>query len=150
LKNPDGSVNWEKAYKVLSSDLIVEDIERIRRDLFKDTPETKILLYGRSGGGFLIQRYLAKYSRFARRAFIRAAPNSVIMKQLGYPQFKYFYNILTETDDNHTMSIHKECYALLRNTFFTFGIKSKELQNAKTAPICREWKQESSDPSGSM
>jgi pimeloyl-ACP methyl ester carboxylesterase len=320
LKNPDGSVNWEKACGVLSSDRIIEDIERIRRDLFKDDPETKILLYGRSGGGFLIQRYLAKYSRFARRAFIRAAPNSIIMKQLGYPESRYFHGILTETDttlygklkivlkndlvpdyqlfwilktipyasenpgaelsvlindlaggkkdvyrqylakngfdfsklirdekdmspreigmafcpievsadymldpdpeyidpfyacmkklcepylrliqkgkvsipafppletfkkvktevfylagrqdhvsdyhigielgkyfrnyelfiadDNHTMSIHKDCYALLQNTFFTHGIGSKELRNARTSAVCREWKQEASD-----
>jgi len=98
LKNPDGSVNWEKAYKLLSSDQVIEDIERIRRDLFKEKPETKILLYGRSGGGFLIQRYLAKYSNFVQRAFIRAAPNSVIIKQLGYPESKYFYNTLNGID----------------------------------------------------
>ncbi|MBN1998752.1 hypothetical protein JW935_14430 [candidate division KSB1 bacterium] len=98
LKHPDGSVNWEKAYQLLSADLIIEDIERIRRDLFKENPETKILVYGRSGGGFTIQRYLAKYSKYVRRAFIRAAPNSVIMKQLGYPESKYFFNLLNEID----------------------------------------------------
>ncbi|MEJ2495306.1 MAG: alpha/beta hydrolase, partial [Ignavibacteriaceae bacterium] len=98
LKNPDGSVNWEKAYKLLSSDQVIEDIERIRKNLFKEKPETKILLYGRSGGGFLIQRYLAKYSNFVQRAFIRAAPNSVIIKQLGYPESKYFYNTLNDID----------------------------------------------------
>lgn len=98
LRNPGGSVNWEKAYRLLSSDLVIDDIEHIRRDLFKDKPETKIFLYGRSGGGFLIQRYLVKYSNFVQRAFIRAAPNSIIMKQLGYPESKYFYNTLLSID----------------------------------------------------
>ncbi|UCE08074.1 MAG: hypothetical protein JSW07_08615 [bacterium] len=98
LRNPDGSVNWEKAYTLLSANLVIEDIERIRRDLFKENPETKILAFGRSGGGFLIQRYLSKYSQYVSRAFIRAAPNSIIMKQLGYPESKYFYNTLNTVD----------------------------------------------------
>lgn len=98
LRNPDGSVNWEKAYTLLSSDLVIEDIECIRRDLFKKKPDTKIFVYGRSGGGFLIQRYLAKYSDYVKRAFIRAAPNSIIMKQMGHPEAKYFYNTLAGID----------------------------------------------------
>ena len=57
LKNADGSVNGEKAFKVLSLNLVIEDIERIRKNIFKENPDTKILIYGRSGRGFLIQRY---------------------------------------------------------------------------------------------
>ncbi|NQT24092.1 hypothetical protein HQ585_01925 [candidate division KSB1 bacterium] len=98
LRNPDGSVNWEKAYTLLSATLVIEDIERIRRDLFKENPESKILVFGRSGGGFLIQRYLSKYSQYVQRAFIRAAPNSIIMRQLGNPESKYFYNTLNSVD----------------------------------------------------
>ena len=98
LRNQDGSLNWEKAYTLLSYNLIIEDIESIRKDLFKDNPETKILAFGRSGGGFLLQKYLSKYSRYVSRAFIRAAPNSIIMKQFGYPESKYFYNTLNSID----------------------------------------------------
>jgi pimeloyl-ACP methyl ester carboxylesterase len=98
LKNPDGSVQWEKAFKLLSANQVIEDIERIRRDVFKEKPETKILLFGRSGGGFLIQRYLTKYSEYVHRAFIRAAPNPIIMKRLGYPESRYFYSTLNDID----------------------------------------------------
>ena len=98
LKNPDGSVNWERAYRVLSANQVIQDIEQIRKDLFKNDPKTKILLYGRSGGGCLIQRYLAKYSEFVHRAFIRAAPNPIIMKQLSYPASQYLYDTLNEID----------------------------------------------------
>ncbi len=98
LKNNDGTVNWEKAYRVMSSTQAVEDIERVRQDLFKDRPETKIFVYGRSGGGYLIQRYLAKYSKNVKRAFIESAPHPIIMKQLGNPESKYLYNLLKETD----------------------------------------------------
>lgn len=98
LKNNDGTVNWEKAYRVMSSKQAIEDIERLRQDLFKDRPETKIFVYGRSGGGYLIQRYLAKYSKNVKRAFIESAPHPIIMKQLGNPESKYLYNLLMETD----------------------------------------------------
>ena len=98
LKNLDGSVNWERASRVLSANQVIEDIERVRKDLFKEKPDTKIHIYGRSGGGCLIQRYLAKYSESVHRAFIRAAPNPMIMKQLGYPESKYFYKTLNDID----------------------------------------------------
>ena len=84
----------------MSADQVIEDVEQIRKDLFKDNPNTKILLYGRSGGACLIQRYLAKYSEFVSRAFIRAAPNPIIMKQLGYTASQYFFNTLYARDAN--------------------------------------------------
>ena len=98
LKNNDGTVNWEKAYRVMSSKQAIEDIESLRQDLFKGRPETKVFVYGRSGGGYLIQRYLAKYSKNVKRAFIESAPHPIIMKQLGNPESKYLYNLLMEKD----------------------------------------------------
>jgi len=270
LKDRDGTVNWERAYRVLSSNQVIEDIEHIRKNLFKEKPDTKILIYGRSGGGCLVQRYLAKYSQYVHRAFIRAAPNPIIMKQLGYPESKYFYNKLNDidptlhvklkevmkknivpnyqlfwilkgipyasknpkdelknlicelyegkkslyesylqkkgfdfskkiipekdmsgwdigcnlrplevgaeymlifylagkhdhvsdyrigielgkyfknyelfvADDNHTMTIYKDCYPLLRNAFFKYGIGSEELQEVRNSMNCKEWKKD--------
>jgi pimeloyl-ACP methyl ester carboxylesterase len=98
LKNNDGTVNWERAYRVLSSNQVIEDIEQIRKHLFKEKPDAKILIYGRSGGGYLVQQYLAKHSHNVHRAFIGAAPNPIILKQLGHPESKYFYNTLNEID----------------------------------------------------
>ena len=93
-KNENGTVNWEKVYRVLSSKQVVEDIERVRQDLFSKNPATKIFLYGRSGGGYLVQEYLAKYSKNVERAFIRAAPNPLIMEKLGYIESKHLINSL--------------------------------------------------------
>lgn len=98
LKNEDGTVNWEKAYRVMSSKQAIEDIERVRQDLFKDRPDAKIFVYGRSGGGYLIQGYLAKYSKNVKRAFIESAPHPIIMKQLGNPESKYLYNLLMKAE----------------------------------------------------
>lgn len=99
LKNRDGTVNWELAYRLLSSNQVIEDIEHIRKDLFKRAPDAKILIYGRSGGGYLVQQYLAKYSQYVHRAFIGAAPNPIILEQLGHPESKYFYNELNDIDN---------------------------------------------------
>jgi len=98
VKNNDGSINWEKAYRFLSSSQVVEDIERIRQDLFSKYPESKIYLYGRSGGGYLIQEYLAKYSDNVDRAFIRCAPNPLIMEKLDYIESKILVNSLDSID----------------------------------------------------
>ena len=62
--------------------------------------------------------------------------------RIGIELGKYFRNYeLFIADDNHTMSIYKECYPLLRNTFFKYGIGSGELQNVRDNLVCNEWKQ---------
>jgi len=94
VKNEDGTINWERVYRVLSSKQAVEDIERIRQDLFSEHPVTKIYIYGRSGGGYLAQEYLAKYSNNVEKAFLRAAPNPLIMEKLGYIESKHLINSL--------------------------------------------------------
>jgi hypothetical protein len=63
--------------------------------------------------------------------------------RIGIELGKYFKNYeLFISDDNHTMSIHKECYPLLRNTFFKYGTGSEELQNVRNSLTCKEWKHE--------
>jgi pimeloyl-ACP methyl ester carboxylesterase len=98
VENQDGSVNWERVYRVLSSRQVVEDIERVRKDLFSKHPDTKIFLYGRSGGGYLAQEYMAKYPENVARAFIRCAPNPLIMKNLGYIESKHLIHSLDAVD----------------------------------------------------
>ena len=98
VENEDGTINWEKVYRVLSSKQVVEDIERVRQDLFSKDLDTKIYLYGRSGGGYLVQEYLAKYSKHVERAFIRCAPNPLIMEKLGYFESKHLLNSLNAID----------------------------------------------------
>jgi pimeloyl-ACP methyl ester carboxylesterase len=86
LTKADGSVGWEKAYRLTASHQAAEDIEAVRRDLFSDQPQTRIDLYGRSGGAYLVHEYLSRYPKHAARAFTRAAPNPLIMRRLGNPE----------------------------------------------------------------
>jgi len=98
FEKEDGSVDWERAYHLMASHPSVEDIDAVRRDLFRDHPDTKIHLYGRSGGAYLIHEYLAKHSEHAARAFTRAAPNPLVMHQLGNPESKAFMAGLEAVD----------------------------------------------------
>jgi pimeloyl-ACP methyl ester carboxylesterase len=98
VHNPDGSVDWRRAYRLLASHQAVEDIEAVRRDLFSDAPDTRISLYGRSGGAYLIHEYLSKYPTHAARAFTRTAPNPLIMHQQGNPESTAFVNGLDAID----------------------------------------------------
>lgn len=109
VENEDGTINWEKVYRVLTSKQVVEDIERVRQDLFSKDPDTKIYLYGRSGGGYLIQEYLAKYAKFVEKAFIRCAPNPLIMEKLGYLESKHLFNSINAVDP----TLHKKLKTVL-------------------------------------
>lgn len=97
-KTPEGTIDWEKVYYLLSSKQMVEDIEFVRRDLFKDHPESKVFIFARSGGGYVTQEYLARYGNHIQRAYLQCAPNPIIMKQLGYPESKSFVNALNAAD----------------------------------------------------
>jgi len=61
--------------------------------------------------------------------------------QVGIELGKYFkhYELLLD-EDNHMMMNHKSCYPLLRNTFFKYGLGSKELQNIRASIQCKKWK----------
>ncbi len=98
MTRADGSVDWEKAYRLLASHQAVEDIEAVRRDLFAEHPDTKISLYGRSGGAYLIHEYLSRYPTSAARAFTRAAPNPLVMHMQGNPESKFLVQSLDEID----------------------------------------------------
>lgn len=73
IYNKDGSINYALAMKLYGSAQQIEDIEAVRRDMQKQglLPENgKIMLYGGSGGGFLVQQYLDKYGTNVSRALI--------------------------------------------------------------------------------
>jgi len=60
--------------------------------------------------------------------------------RIGAELGRYFPNYqLFIADDNHTMSIHTECYPPLRNAFLRYGLDSVELRSALQSSDCREW-----------
>lgn len=89
----DGSLDYKKAMNLYGTEQQIEDIEMVRQDLEKKgylPPDGKIMLSGTSGGGILIQEYLAKYGDHVSRVLLEAtgAPDIVIdnkIKNLGSP-----------------------------------------------------------------
>ena len=43
-------------------------------------------------------------------------------------------------DDNHNLTIYKDCYPKLRIEFFSYGLGSKELQATRSTNKCNEFK----------
>lgn len=71
--NKDGSANYSLALRLYGSLQQVEDIEAVRQDMQKrgQLPEDgRIMLYGGSGGGVLVQQYLDRYGEHVSRALI--------------------------------------------------------------------------------
>ncbi len=89
-KNKDGSVNWEKAYQYFRYEQWVEDIESVRKHIFRDK---KITLYGRSGGAQLLLEYLLKYGNNIERAFCQTGGFSEINLKLGILSDKFWVEI---------------------------------------------------------
>ena len=73
--NENGKLNYNKALDLYGSKQFVEDIECVRRYLVRKKliPENKkIMLYGRSGAGFLAQQYLNKYGKHVSRVILES------------------------------------------------------------------------------
>lgn len=80
-RGADGRIDWLNAWRVFNSVQWVEDIEVVRRRLLG--AHGKVLLYGRSGGAFLIHQYLAVHGDKVARAWTQAPLNPFIAGELG-------------------------------------------------------------------
>ncbi|MDZ4698820.1 MAG: hypothetical protein SH809_03855 [Rhodothermales bacterium] len=71
--HPDGSLDRRAAVNLYGSWQHVEDIERVRQDAARKgllPADGRIMLYGGSGGGVLVQQFLARYGTQVSRALI--------------------------------------------------------------------------------
>jgi pimeloyl-ACP methyl ester carboxylesterase len=73
-------VDWRKAWRVFQADQWIGDIESVRRAVAGDRP---IMLYGRSGGAYLVHQYLAVHGDHVTRAFTQSPVNATIARDLG-------------------------------------------------------------------
>jgi pimeloyl-ACP methyl ester carboxylesterase len=74
--NKDGSVNYPLALNLYGSNQQIDDIEAVRRDMQHKgllPQDGKIMVYGGSGGGVLVQQYLDKYGEHVSRALIESS-----------------------------------------------------------------------------
>jgi pimeloyl-ACP methyl ester carboxylesterase len=77
----DGRPDWMKAWIVFNDDQWIEDIEAVRKNLVGENGS--IMLYGKSGGAYLVQHYLTKHGSSVKRAFIESPFNPFISRELG-------------------------------------------------------------------
>ncbi len=72
----EGKPDLKEALQLYGTSQQIEDIETVRLAMLAKgliPPHGKIMLYGTSGGGILIEQYLAKYGRNVSRALIEAS-----------------------------------------------------------------------------
>jgi len=92
--NKDGSVNYALAMKLYGSNEQIDDIESVRLDMQKKglLPQNdKIMVYGRSGGGVLVQQYLDKYGDHVSRALIEASGGLDLAREHNTTSMKSTY-----------------------------------------------------------
>ena len=87
----DGLTDWTAAWRIFQSRQWIEDIDWVRRDLLG--PDGTVMLYGRSGGAFLVHQYLAVHGRHVSRAFTQAPLNPFIVRELGLNSDKFWEEI---------------------------------------------------------
>ncbi|TCL31815.1 hypothetical protein EV210_12627 [Anaerospora hongkongensis] len=90
----DGSINYPLAMNLYGSAQQIEDIEAVRQDMQNKhllPQDGNIMLYGGSGGGFLVQQYLDKYGSHVSRAIIENSGAPDLAQQHKVPFAKSFY-----------------------------------------------------------
>ena len=115
--DPDGKPNYRLAMKLHGSAQQVDDIEAVRRDMESKgllPPDGKIMLYGGSGGGFLVQQYLDRYGSHVSRALIESsgAPDLAQRHDVTFarslydsnPQAANKYFLLSQRTDTTSLS----------------------------------------------
>lgn len=93
----DGKANCSRALRYYSSEEQVEDIEEVRKDMQTKgllPDDGKIMLYGGSGGGVLIQQYLDRYGEHVSRALIEnsGGPDLAIEHNTTFIKSTYLSN----------------------------------------------------------
>ena len=92
--NRDGSIDYSRALRFYGSEEQVDDIEAVRQDMQKKRllpKDGKIMLYGGSGGGVLIQQYLDKYGEHVSRALIESSGAPDLAKKYNTTFMKKTY-----------------------------------------------------------
>lgn len=96
-----GQPDWQRAWQIFNSDQWIDDIETVRRKVVGRSG--KILLYGRSGGAYLVHQYLTKYGMHVLRAFTQAALNPFIVNELGLNSDHFWEEIGAQNPDLQSM-----------------------------------------------
>jgi len=88
LTDTTGNVDWIKAYNIFCWQQYVNDIDAVRKKLLGKSG--RILLYGQSGGGFLVHQYLSVYGKYVDRVFTGSAVNYFLDSESGINHDKFW------------------------------------------------------------
>ena len=92
--DPQGRPDWLKAWRIFNSSQWVEDIDAVRRAVAGD--RGRVMLFGRSGGGYLVHQYLSRHGAHVSRAFTQSAVNPRLTRDLRLP-IERFWDSLDRT-----------------------------------------------------
>lgn len=124
--NKNGTVNYSLALNLYGSAQQIEDIEAVRQDMQKKgllPPDGKIMLYGGSGGGFLVQQYLDKYGSHVSRALIEfsGAPDIALQHNVTFASNLYEQN--PEVAEVYFAFSRNETKSSIAYTMFKLGLE---------------------------
>ena len=118
-----GRPAWEKAWRVFRAEQWVEDIDAVRRAIAG--ADSKVLLYGVSGGALLVQQYLSRHGGQVARAFIGAPVNPFLVGELRLSSDRFWEEIGPELQktlraalDKHAGDRAAVIMTLQRQNFF--------------------------------
>lgn len=75
-----GKTDWSKAWRIFNSDQWISDINEVRKNVVG--ANGKILLYGRSGGAYLVHQYLTRYGGNVTRVYTQSPVNPALNREL--------------------------------------------------------------------
>ncbi len=90
----DRELDWSLAYQILNSDNVIEDMDRVRKDLLGQ--DGKIFLWGGSATAVIGIKYLGRYHDNVSRAFLMSFFNDAA--SCCRAEVKYFEDFLIERD----------------------------------------------------
>jgi pimeloyl-ACP methyl ester carboxylesterase len=90
-RDAEGKPVWSEAWRIFNSDQWIEDIDAVRRDLVGESG--KILLFGASGGAFLVTQYLSKHGARVERAVTAAPVHPPLIGELGLNTDRFWQEI---------------------------------------------------------
>lgn len=104
IRQENGDTDWEAAWALFRAEQWIEDIEFVRRNVFGvDAP---IMLFGRSGGGYLVHQYLHAYPSHVSRAFT-SAPAATWWTAYAGVRLDFFWDEIGRSDASAQARIHR-------------------------------------------
>jgi len=139
--NKDGSANYPLALNLYGSNQQIDDIEAVRRHMQHKgllPQDGKIMVYGGSGGGVLVQQYLDKYGEHVSRALIESSGSPDLARMHNATFMKSTYESNPSVANSYFALYQKgDATASLAFMLFKVGLEGdtqlqKKIVNSKT------------------